>query len=150
MHTRVTSVDLTALATGADFAHTATYETTKLLAAVFAAELARHTHGLGITANAADPGFVRTNLGRHSSGAFRLFLTLTRPFQSPPQKAASTAIYLATASQAAAATGGYYTKSQPGKTSPLARDPELGHQLWAHSITLLTAADAATSNELTF
>jgi len=150
MHTRVKSVDLNALATGADFERTATYETTKLLAAVFAAELGRHTHGLGITVNAADPGFVRTNLGRHASGAFRLFLTLTRPFQSPPQKAAATAVYLATAPQAATATGGYYTKSRPGKPSPLARDPELGHQLWAHSITLLTATATATSDELTF
>jgi len=136
MHTRVKSVDLQGLATGADFEHTATYETTKLLAAVFAAELARRTHGIGITANAADPGFVRTNLGRHATGAFRLFLTLTRPFQSPPSKAA--------------ATGGYYTKSRPGKPSPLARDPELGHQLWAQSTTLLTTATAATSDELTF
>jgi len=150
MHTRVKSVDLTALATGADFEHTATYETTKLLAAVFAAELGRRTHGIGITANAADPGFVRTNLGRHASGAFRLFLTLTRPFQSPPRKAAATAIHLATAPQTATATGGYYTKSRPGKPSPLARDPELGHQMWAQSITLLTATDATTSDELTF
>lgn len=150
LHTRVKSVDLTALATGADFEHTATYETTKLLAAVFAAELGRRTHGIGITANAADPGFVRTNLGRHTTGAFRLFLTLTRPFQSPPSKAATTAVHLATAPQAATATGGYYTKSRPGKPSPLARDPELGHQLWAQSIALLTATGAATPHELTF
>jgi len=128
----------------------AAYETTKLLAAVFAAELARRTHGIGITANAADPGFVRTNLGCHATGAFRLFLTLTRPFQSPPRKAAATAIHLATAPQTATATGGYYTRSRPGKPSPLARDPELGHQLWAQSTTLLTATDAATSDELTF
>jgi len=121
----------------------ATYETTKLLAAVFAAELGRRTHGIGITANAADPGFVRTNLGRHVTGAFRLFLTLTRPFQSPPRKAAATAIHLAIAPQAATATGGYYTKSQPGKPSPLARDPELGQQLWAQSIALLSAAGAS-------
>ncbi len=107
MHTRVKSVDLQGLATGADFEHTATYETTKLLAAVFAAELARRAHGIGITANAADPGFVRTNLARHSTGAFRLFLTLTRPFQSPPSKAAATAVYLATAPQAETPTGGY-------------------------------------------
>jgi len=150
MHTRVKSVDLKALATGADFEHTATYETTKLLAAVFAAELARRTNGIGITAAAADPGFVRTNLGRHATGSFRLFLTLTRPFQSPPRKAAATAICLATAPQTATATGGYYTKSRPGKPSPLARDPELGHQMWAQSITLLTATGAATSDELTF
>jgi len=143
LHTRVKSVDLTALATGADFEHTATYETTKLLAAVFAAELGRRTHGIGITANAADPGFVRTNLGRHVTGAFRLFLTLTRPFQSPPRKAAATAIHLAIAPQAATATGGYYTTSQPGKPSPLARDPELGQQLWAQSIALLSAAGAS-------
>jgi len=150
LHTRVKSVDLTALATGADFEHTATYETTKLLAAVFAAELGRRTHGIGITANAADPGFVRTNLARHATGAFRVFLTLTRPFQSPPSKAANTAVYLATAPQAATVTGGYYTKSCPGKPSPLAQDPELGHQLWAQSIALLTATGAATPHELTF
>jgi len=150
MHTRVKAVDLDALATGADFAHTPTYETTKLLAAVFAAELNRRTHRIGITATAADPGFVRTNLGRHTTGAFRLFLTLTRPFQATPHKAATTAVQLATTPQAATTAGGYYTKSRPGKTSPLAQDPDLAHQLWAQTSTLLTTAGIATPEELTF
>lgn len=148
MHSRVTSLNLPSLATGADFDRTRTYEATKLLAAAFAVELARRAGDTGVTVNAADPGFVRTNLGRHTTGAFRFFLTLTRPLQSSPWKAAGTACYLATAPQVADATGGYDTKSRPGKPNPLSRDPELGQQLWTQSITLLTAAKAMTPDEL--
>jgi len=56
---------------------------------------------------------------------------------------------------AARAAKRHVIQSRPGDAEllsvvPIARDPELGHQLWAQSTTLLTAADAATSDELNF
>ena len=53
----------------------------------------------GVTANAVDPGFVRTNLGRYATGRRRMLLTVTRPMQSSPEKAAITPVYLATSSE---------------------------------------------------
>lgn len=145
VHTRVKTVDLEALATGGDFAPTRTYEATKLLAALFAGELARRT---GIIAASANPGFVHTNLGRRATGALRVFLTVTRPFQTTPHQGATTAVYLATAPHTDIRNGGYYAKNRPRKPSALARDRDLACHLWARSIALL--ADAATPDELTF
>jgi NAD(P)-dependent dehydrogenase (short-subunit alcohol dehydrogenase family) len=130
-HTRATRLDLATVPTSAD------YFTTKLLNLLFVAELARRTEGSGVTATAADPGFVRTDLGRHATGAFRLFLTLSRPFQASPAKAARTPVFLATAPELATASGGYYSASRPARPSALAQDPELARQLWDLSTSLL-------------
>ncbi len=59
------------------------YEATKLLNLLFASARLRRPHGAPM--ETIDPGFVRTGLGRNARGAFRLLLTLTRPFQSSPQ-----------------------------------------------------------------
>lgn len=147
VHTRVKVVDLPALAIGGDFASTRTYEKTKLLAALFAGELARRT---GIIAASANPGFVHTNLGRHATGAVRVLLTVTRPFQTTPHQGAATAVYLATAPHTEIRNGGYYVKSRPGKASSLARDRDLARQLWTLSIALLADAHTATPGEFRF
>ena len=86
VHSQVKHVDLDRLAT--DFSPTRTYAVTKLLNLVAMAELDRRLGGTGVTVNAADPGFVRTGLGRDATGAFGLFLWAVRPFQRTPERAA--------------------------------------------------------------
>jgi NAD(P)-dependent dehydrogenase (short-subunit alcohol dehydrogenase family) len=130
-HTRVKRLDLATAPTSAD------YPTTKLLNLMFIAELARRTEGTGVTAYAADPGFVRTDLGRHATGAFRLFLTLTRPFQDTPDKAARTPVFLATAPELPSASGAYYRACRPAQPAELARNPDLARQLWERSTALI-------------
>src|SRR6266536_2225839 len=78
-----------------------TYALSKLCNIMFGYELARRLAGTGITANCAGPGFVRTNLGRHATGGFGLFLRLAKPFQLTPDQGATTPVYLATAPQVA-------------------------------------------------
>ncbi|WP_291418684.1 SDR family NAD(P)-dependent oxidoreductase [Actinophytocola sp.] len=148
-HAHIKHLDLDALSAGTDFRHIRTYSTRKLLTVLFVAEFARRLHGTGVTANAADPGFVRTNLGRHTTGPFWLFLKLTRPFQASPAKAARTPVYLATAPEIATTTGGYFANSRPAKPSPLSQDPAIARKLWGLSGDLLTQRDLASSEELT-
>jgi len=148
-HAQLKQLDLDALPTGTDFNHLRTYSTTKLLTVLFVAEFARRVHGTGVTANAADPGFVRTNLGRHTTGLFGLFLTVMRPLQSPPAKAATTPVFLATAPEVATTTGGYFANSSPATPSPLAQDPAIARKLWDLSADLLTQRNLASSDELT-
>ncbi|MEP7092336.1 MAG: hypothetical protein ABI776_19705, partial [Nocardioidaceae bacterium] len=64
----VTTIDFDALPTGTDFNPLRTYSTTKLLNILFTTELSRRLAGSRITANVADPGFVRTALGRDTTG----------------------------------------------------------------------------------
>lgn len=147
VHTRVKMVDLTSVATGAPLTPDS-YQTSKLLNILFVREVARRLAGTGITANAADPGFVRTNLGRYASGGRRMLLTVSRPMQSSPERAAATPVYLATSDQVAAVTGGYYANEHPMELSGLATDSKLARRLWAVSAQALVSRGLATLNEM--
>jgi NAD(P)-dependent dehydrogenase (short-subunit alcohol dehydrogenase family) len=147
VHTRVKMVDLTSVATGAPLTPDS-YQTSKLLNILFVRELARRLAGTGITANAADPGFVRTNLGRYASGGRRMLLTVSRPMQSSPERAAATPVYLATSDRVAGVTGGYYANEHPMELSGLATDSRLARRLWAVSAQALVSRGLATLNEM--
>lgn len=137
-HRHVRMIDFDALPTGIDFHHLRTYSTTKLLNVLFISELSRRLAGSGITANAADPGFVRTALGRDTAGAFGMFLKVMRPFQTRPDKAAAAVVHLATSSEIADASGAYFTNYQAGAPSALAQDRPAALRLWTLSTQLIT------------
>jgi NAD(P)-dependent dehydrogenase (short-subunit alcohol dehydrogenase family) len=124
------------------------YRTSKLLNILFVRELARRIEGLGITANVADPGFVRTNLGRHQTGGRRMLHTVTRPMQSNPERAAATPIYLATSNEVAEVTGAYYANRHPLEVGGLATDAKLARRLWSVSAQALVSRRLATLNEM--
>jgi NAD(P)-dependent dehydrogenase (short-subunit alcohol dehydrogenase family) len=129
-HRQVKRVNLEALPTGDNFHHMRTYSTTKLLNILFTTELAHRLADTAVTANTADPGFVRTALGRDAEGAFRLFLKAARPFQLSPDQAAATPVHLATSPEVVDVTGGYFVKCRLSNPSDLARDRALAEQLW--------------------
>ena len=147
VHSQVRMVDLNSVVTGAPLTPDS-YKTSKLLNILFVHELARRLEGTGITANAADPGFVRTNLGRHAAGGRRMILTLTRPIQTSPDQAATTPIYLATSSEVIGVTGAYYSDGQQREVSDLAKNPKLARRLWAVSAQALVNRGLATLNEM--
>jgi NAD(P)-dependent dehydrogenase (short-subunit alcohol dehydrogenase family) len=118
-----------------------TYKASKLLNILFTYELARRLAGTGVTANCLSPGFVRTELGREATGAFRVFLRLARPFQSSPEAGAQTSVYLATSPEVAELSGRYFEKCTPTESSALSRDPAAAKRLWQLS-TELSGLDA--------
>jgi retinol dehydrogenase 12 len=121
--------------------HDCTYKASKLLNILFTHELARRLVGTGVTANCLSPGFVRTELGREATGAFRVFLRLARPFQSSPEAGAQTSVYLATSPEVAEVSGHYFEKRAPAESSALSRDPAAAERLWQLS-TQLSGLDA--------
>ncbi len=137
-HRHVKTIDFDALPTGTDFHPLRTYSTTKLLNILFTTELSRRLAGSRITANAADPGFVRTALGRDTTGAFGMFLKAMHPLQTGPAKAAATAVHLATSPAVAETSGAYFTNCQPTAPSVLAQDPTAALRLWTLSTQLIT------------
>jgi retinol dehydrogenase 12 len=147
VHTQVRMVDLNSVVTGAPLTPDS-YRTSKLLNVLFVRELARRVEGIGITANAADPGFVRSNLGRHAVGGHRMLRTLTRPMQSSPEQAAATAVYLATSDEVASVTGSYYAKGHRIELSGLAKNDQLARKLWSVSAQALVSRRLATLNEV--
>jgi len=116
--------------------HDCTYKASKLLNILFTYQLARRLAGSGVTANCLSPGFVRTDLGREATGAFRVFLLLTRPFQSSPEAGAQTSVYLATSPEVSEVSGRYFEKSTPADPSALSRDPAAAERLWQLSAKL--------------
>ena len=147
VHTQVRMVDLSSVVTGAPLTPDS-YRTSKLLNILFVRELARRLEGKGITANAADPGFVRTHLGRHAAGGRRIMLAAARPMQSRPERAAVTPVYLATSDEVAGVTGGYYANGHPLEVSGLATTEKLARKLWSVSAQALVSRRLATLNEM--
>jgi retinol dehydrogenase 12 len=117
------------------------YKASKLLNILFIYELARRLAGTGVTANCFSPGFVRTELGREATGAFRVFLRLARPFQSSPEAGAQTSVYLATSPEVVEVSGRYFEKCTQAESSALSRDPAAAQRLWQLS-TQLSGLDA--------
>jgi NAD(P)-dependent dehydrogenase (short-subunit alcohol dehydrogenase family) len=147
VHSQVRMVDLNSVVTGAPLTPDS-YRTSKLLNILFVHELARRLEGTGIMANAVDPGFVRTNLGRHAAGGRRMMLTFTRPMQTSADRAATTPIYLATSSEVAGVTGAYYSNGRQREVSDLANNAKLARRLWAVSAQALVNRGLATLNEM--
>lgn len=114
------------------------YSRSKLANVLFAYELARRLHGMGITVNCCHPGLVQTAL--LESGFDRWWLRWLFPLLThrmiTPEKGATTLLHLATAPELAGVTGGYFTRSRIVASSPLSHDRELAAQLWQDSLRL--------------
>jgi NAD(P)-dependent dehydrogenase (short-subunit alcohol dehydrogenase family) len=80
--------------------------------------LAARLKGTGVTANAAAPGFVRTNFNQHAKGFVATMIGLSsRLFAVTPEKGADTPLWVATAPELANVTGEYFDgrKQKDGK-----------------------------------
>jgi NAD(P)-dependent dehydrogenase (short-subunit alcohol dehydrogenase family) len=112
------------------------YARSKLAITWFTLELARRLEGRGVTVNAVDPGPVASNIGSNNPGlAYRLVSPLIRHLFPSPDRAARTALMLATDPQLEASTGGYY-RSLRKRERPLAFDPATSERLWRISADL--------------
>jgi len=115
------------------------YARSKLAIIYFTMELARRLEAHGVanpTANAVDPGPVASNIGANNPG---FLYSLARPmikylFPSA-DRAARTALLVATDPRLADATGGYY-RSMKHRERPLDFDSELSERLWCLSAEL--------------
>ncbi len=103
------------------------YSDSKLANVLFTYELARRLEGTGVAVNALHPGVVYTGIARELPRVLQAVIGL---FLLSPEKGAATSIYLASSPQVEGATGGYYVKCAPARSSPLSHNPELAAKLW--------------------
>jgi NAD(P)-dependent dehydrogenase (short-subunit alcohol dehydrogenase family) len=106
------------------------YRQSKLANILFTKELARRSHGTGVTSNCFHPGGVRTNLVLSSPWHYRLIWRIITPFLVSPKKGADTAIYLASSHVVESISGEYFVNRKPTNPSRLANDLELATRLW--------------------
>ncbi len=90
--------------------------------------------------NAVDPGPIASNIGANNPGlAYRIAGPLIKNFFPSPDRAARTALMLATDPGLGDATGGYW-RSRKRRERPLDFDADLSERLWRVSAEL-TGAD---------
>jgi NAD(P)-dependent dehydrogenase (short-subunit alcohol dehydrogenase family) len=98
---------------------------------LFTQELAERLQGTGVVVNALHPGLVKhTQLLGEVGGFFRW---MTNTFGKSPEVGADTAVWLATAPEAASETGKMWFRRKPIKTPGQGSDPEARKRLWQES-----------------
>jgi len=115
---------------------TRAYSQSKLAILYFTLELATRLAGSGIAVNAVDPGPVASNIGADNPGlAYRLVGPLIQWFFPSPERAARTALLVATDPDLEGESGGYY-RSQKRREKPIDFDPSTSQRLWQTSLEL--------------
>lgn len=109
------------------------YQRSKLANLLFTRELARRLEGTGVTVNALHPGYVNSQIFRDEGWRGAVMRRAARAFAISPEQGAQTSLYLATSPEVEGATGGYFAKSAPARSSPASRDEGAARLLWQFS-----------------
>ena len=126
------------------------YAASKLANVLFTYELAHRLEGTGVTANAVDPGLVRTGLGRNNGLARDLAWRLThlryRSLSLRPDQGAEPIVFLASSTTLSSVNGEYFSRRERSQSSPASRDLATAQRLWSLSEqwTGLRQADRAS------
>jgi len=105
------------------------YAVSKLCNVLFAQELARRLHGVGVTSYALHPGVVASDIWRRVPRPAR---ALIKRRMLTVDQGAVTSVYCATSGAVAPESGLYYDKCQVREPSRVAT-PELAELLWKYS-----------------
>jgi NAD(P)-dependent dehydrogenase (short-subunit alcohol dehydrogenase family) len=137
---RIASLDLDDLQLRRSYSFMRAYGRSKLAIVYFTLELARRLGHAGVNVNAVDPGPIASNIGANNSGlAYRIAGPLIKSLFPSADRAARTALMVATDPDLDDATGGYW-RSRKRRERPLDFDAGLSERLWRVSAEL-TGAD---------
>lgn len=107
---------------------------TMLARVLLTQELAERLKGSGVVVNTLHPGLVAKTQLLHETGGF--FKWITDTFGGTPEKGADTAVWLATAPEAANVTGKMFSKRKEMKTPGQGADPAARKRLWDETVAL--------------
>lgn len=132
MHAWVKGLNLNELPTREKFFGIPAYTHSKLALLMFSYELARRLAGTGVTVNALNPGFVKTNVAHQVRGTLRIvrWVSFNLLWAIPPEEGALTSIYLASSPEVEGVTGKYFSKRKPKRSSKASYDREAWQRLW--------------------
>jgi len=134
---RTVRLDLDDLELRSGYSVMRAYGLSKLCIVHFTLELARRLEGSDVTVNACDPGPVTSNIGQNNPGAARKILKVVMKLTFPSaEKAARTALHLASSPELEGVSGRYY-KSCEERKPRISPDPAVGRKLWDISVEML-------------
>ena len=110
----------------------------KLCNILFTRELAKRVAADGMVANAMHPGVVASNFINHAEPGMKSYMETLQSVS--PEVAADTLVWLATAPEAGAVSGGYFHKREALSPSSAALDDEAAARLWHESEALVARA----------
>jgi retinol dehydrogenase 12 len=111
------------------------YEQTKLCNVLFTAELDRRLSGSGMRAFAADPGLVKTNIGRKSKSFLAKWAWSIHSRRGiPAYESAAGIVYLLTDPSIQEAHDIYWKHGKPKPPNPIALDVDSARRLWDISV----------------
>jgi NAD(P)-dependent dehydrogenase (short-subunit alcohol dehydrogenase family) len=111
------------------------YCVAKLCNILFTRELAKRVAADGIVANAMHPGVVASNFVNHAEPRMKSYIETLQSVS--PDAGADTLVWLATAPEAGAVSGGYFHKREALSPSSAALDDEAAARLWRESEVLV-------------
>jgi len=124
-------LNLDDLQSSRSYSEIAAYNQTKLLNLMFTYELARRLEGTGVTANAVEPGFVRTNMKVPFPFSFFSFMRV------PVEKGALPTVHVATSPALDGVSGKFFSKSGVEiKSAKISYDEDAARRLWLISAEL--------------
>ncbi|MDO7845872.1 SDR family oxidoreductase [Hymenobacter sp. M29] len=140
---RVAKPDLADIQSERHYGAMRVYGNTKLYNIMFTQELARRlrAHSItNVTTNAVHPGVVATSFGDSAGGWLGKLTALARPFMISVEKGAETSIFLASAPEAAAVSGGFFDKKKAVAVKSSFNTEANARQLWQLSEQLTGVA----------
>ena len=114
------------------------YSQSKLANVMFTYEFARRLEGTGVTATALHPGVTNTAFSAEDPArAMAPIVVALRPFMRSPERAADTAVYLASSPEAEGVTGRYFANRKAKKSHKSSHDIATTARLWQVSADLV-------------
>ena len=110
----------------------------KLCNILFTRELAKRLAGDGIVANSMHPGVVASNFVNHAEPRMKAYIDTLQSVS--PEAGADTLVWLATASEAGAVSGGYFHNREALSPAAAALDDTAAERLWRESEALVARA----------
>jgi len=133
-------LDLDDLQNARSYSGWRSYQKSKLANVYFTYELARRLKGSPVTVNCLHPGFVASRFGDNNTGFTRMIFGLAKSVAAiSEEEGAKTSIYLASAPDAAGATGQYFDKCKAVRSSAVSYDEGIARELWRVSEQLVGA-----------
>jgi retinol dehydrogenase 12 len=111
------------------------YGRSKLAIVYFTLELAKRLAGSGVTVNAVDPGPIASGIAKKNELIAKIADVVIQLTFPKPERAARTALYLASSPEVEGASGGYW-RFMKKKEPKVSSDPDFGAKLWEISVSM--------------